>query len=184
MFGNWLKEHAFTEKPPRSFGAFAQNRKVLTCATCRTPHLRATNHCRQSLTTKNMSKTTKQTTAPVTKLAYTRDEAAAQLGVHPITISRLTDRGELKANRATRRPPCHQRQGEFGGFYAIKSARPRSGVIPKARGETRFGIAAAARAKDQTQAVELRTHPHPSIIVCNGTASKPWLTYSFCTRAQ
>ena len=51
-----------------------------------------------------MSKTTKQTTAPITKLAYTRDEAAAQLGVHPITISRLTDRGELKANRATRRP--------------------------------------------------------------------------------
>lgn len=38
------------------------------------------------------------------KLAYTRDEAAAQLGVHPITISRLTERGELRPSRATRRP--------------------------------------------------------------------------------
>jgi DNA-binding transcriptional MerR regulator len=40
----------------------------------------------------------------VQKLAYTRDEAAAQLGVHPITISRLSDRGLLRPSRATRRP--------------------------------------------------------------------------------
>ncbi len=50
----------------------------------------------------NTAKQTEVSTAP--KLAYTRDEAAAQLGVHPITISRLTERGELRANRATRRP--------------------------------------------------------------------------------
>lgn len=40
----------------------------------------------------------------VPKLAYTRAEAAAQLGVHPITISRLTERGELRPSRATSRP--------------------------------------------------------------------------------
>ena len=72
-----------------------------------------------------MSKTTNQTTAPVTKLAYTRDEAAAQLGVHPITISRLTDRGELKANRATRRPLySHEELQRF----------LRSGVSPSVKG--------------------------------------------------
>lgn len=38
------------------------------------------------------------------KLAYTRAEAAAQLGVHPITISRLTERGVLRPSRATSRP--------------------------------------------------------------------------------
>jgi len=41
---------------------------------------------------------------PQTKLAYTRDEAAAQLGVHPMTISRLSARGLLRPSRATRRP--------------------------------------------------------------------------------
>ena len=46
----------------------------------------------------------KKTPNTLPKLAYTRDEAAAQLGVHPITISRLTERGELHPNRATRRP--------------------------------------------------------------------------------
>jgi DNA-binding transcriptional MerR regulator len=40
----------------------------------------------------------------VPKLAYTREEAAAQLGFHPITISRLTERGLLRPSRATRRP--------------------------------------------------------------------------------
>jgi len=38
------------------------------------------------------------------KLAYTREEAAQVLGVHPITISRLTARGQLRPSRATRRP--------------------------------------------------------------------------------
>ena len=37
-------------------------------------------------------------------MAYTRDEAAAQLGLHPITISRLTEKGLLRPSRATRRP--------------------------------------------------------------------------------
>lgn len=40
----------------------------------------------------------------VTKLAYTREEAAAQLGCHPITITRLSERGLLHPSRATRRP--------------------------------------------------------------------------------
>ena len=54
-----------------------------------------------------MSKSTSEnptSNPPLTKLAYTRDEAAQVLGVHPITISRLTERGELRPNRATRRP--------------------------------------------------------------------------------
>lgn len=40
----------------------------------------------------------------VPKLALTREEAAQALGVHPITISRLTERGLLRPSRATRRP--------------------------------------------------------------------------------
>ena len=38
------------------------------------------------------------------KLAYTREEAAEVLGVCSMTISRLTERGLLRPNRATRRP--------------------------------------------------------------------------------
>ena len=38
------------------------------------------------------------------KLALTRKEAAAALGVSPVTIDRLTQRGILKPSRATRRP--------------------------------------------------------------------------------
>jgi DNA-binding XRE family transcriptional regulator len=38
------------------------------------------------------------------KLAYTREEAAQVLGIHPITISRLTEKGQLRPSRATRRP--------------------------------------------------------------------------------
>lgn len=52
-----------------------------------------------------MSKTDQtKTPAPIAKLAYTREEAAQALGLHPITISRLTERGELRPSRATRRP--------------------------------------------------------------------------------
>jgi predicted urease superfamily metal-dependent hydrolase len=40
----------------------------------------------------------------VPKLALTREEAAQAIGVHPITISRLTERGLLRPSRATRRP--------------------------------------------------------------------------------
>jgi Helix-turn-helix domain len=40
----------------------------------------------------------------VPKLALTREEAAQALGLHPITISRLTERGLLHPSRATRRP--------------------------------------------------------------------------------
>lgn len=42
------------------------------------------------------------TTAP--KLALTREEAGAALGVHPNTIDRLAKRGLLHPSRATRRP--------------------------------------------------------------------------------
>lgn len=45
-----------------------------------------------------------KTPALIAKLAYTREEAAQALGLHPITISRLTERGELRPSRATRRP--------------------------------------------------------------------------------
>lgn len=40
----------------------------------------------------------------VPKLALTREETAQALGLHPITISRLTERGLLRPSRATRRP--------------------------------------------------------------------------------
>jgi len=56
---------------------------------------------------KNSSKIANANKKPVStapKLAYTRAEAAAQLGLHPITISRLTERGELRPSRATSRP--------------------------------------------------------------------------------
>jgi predicted urease superfamily metal-dependent hydrolase len=43
-------------------------------------------------------------TSNVPKLALTRDEAAQAIGCHPITISRLTERGLLRPSRATRRP--------------------------------------------------------------------------------
>jgi Helix-turn-helix domain len=41
---------------------------------------------------------------PAIKLALTRKEAAAALGVSPITIDRLTKRKLLNPSRATRRP--------------------------------------------------------------------------------
>lgn len=40
----------------------------------------------------------------VPKLALTREETAQAIGVHPITISRLTADGKLRPSRATRRP--------------------------------------------------------------------------------
>jgi len=40
----------------------------------------------------------------VPKLALTREETAQAIGVHPITISRLTERGLIRPSRATRRP--------------------------------------------------------------------------------
>ena len=43
-----------------------------------------------------------QSTVP--KLALTREETAQAIGVHPITISRLTERGLIRPSRATRRP--------------------------------------------------------------------------------
>lgn len=42
--------------------------------------------------------------AGVPKLALTRKEAAAALGISAVTIDRLTERGLLKPSRATRRP--------------------------------------------------------------------------------
>jgi DNA-binding transcriptional MerR regulator len=47
---------------------------------------------------------TNQAKEPVARLAYTTEETAAALGVKPTTIWRLTQRGLLKPNRATRRP--------------------------------------------------------------------------------
>ncbi|WOO42362.1 helix-turn-helix domain-containing protein [Rubellicoccus peritrichatus] len=38
------------------------------------------------------------------RLAYTREEAAAVLGLSPVSIDRLTKRGLLRPSRATRRP--------------------------------------------------------------------------------
>ena len=43
-----------------------------------------------------------QNTVP--KLALTREETAQAISVHPITISRLTEKGILRPSRATRRP--------------------------------------------------------------------------------
>jgi predicted urease superfamily metal-dependent hydrolase len=43
-------------------------------------------------------------TSGLPRLAYTRKEAAQAIGVHPITISRLTEQGKLRPSRATRRP--------------------------------------------------------------------------------
>lgn len=40
----------------------------------------------------------------VQKLALSRHEVAASLGVSTITIDRLVKRGQLRASRATRRP--------------------------------------------------------------------------------
>jgi len=50
----------------------------------------------------NEIKSNTQTNIP--KLTFTRQEAAAALGLSVVTIDRLTERGLLKANRATRRP--------------------------------------------------------------------------------
>lgn len=55
-------------------------------------------------TQKTKKPTAKKTVSTAQKLAYNRDEVAAQLGLHPITISRLTERGLLRPSRATRRP--------------------------------------------------------------------------------
>jgi len=38
------------------------------------------------------------------KLALSRAEAAEALGISPVTLDRLTQRGLLKPSRATRRP--------------------------------------------------------------------------------
>ncbi len=38
------------------------------------------------------------------RLAFTRTEVAAALGVKPVTVDRLTKRGLLRPSRATRRP--------------------------------------------------------------------------------
>ena len=41
---------------------------------------------------------------PAQRLAFTREEAAALLGITASTIDRLTKRGLLRPSRATRRP--------------------------------------------------------------------------------
>ncbi len=43
-------------------------------------------------------------TSSVPKLAFSRVEAAKALGVSPVTVDRLAERGLLRPSRATRRP--------------------------------------------------------------------------------
>lgn len=45
-----------------------------------------------------------ETLSKIPRLAYTTEETAAALGVRPTTVWRLTKRGLLKPNRATRIP--------------------------------------------------------------------------------
>ena len=59
---------------------------------------------------------------PGNKLAYTREELAEQLGVHPMTITRLTSRGLLRPSRATRRPIYSHE--EVQRFLADTQAKP------------------------------------------------------------
>lgn len=67
----------------------------------------------------------KNTAQPVQKIAYTREEAAAQLGVCSATISRLTERGELRASRATRRPLySHEELQRFLRDTSSKPVKP------------------------------------------------------------
>ena len=40
----------------------------------------------------------------IQRLAFTTEETAAALGIKPTTVWRLTQRGLLRPNRATRRP--------------------------------------------------------------------------------
>ena len=47
---------------------------------------------------------TGQTVGEIPRLAFTTKETAAALGVKPTTVWRLTKRGLLKPNRATRIP--------------------------------------------------------------------------------
>jgi hypothetical protein len=49
-------------------------------------------------------KTPEASNAGPIKLALTRNEAAAALGISPITIDRLTQKRLLSPSRATRRP--------------------------------------------------------------------------------
>lgn len=62
------------------------------------------------------------TTPPQTKLAYTREEAAQQLGLHPVTISRLTESGKLRPNRSTRRPLYSHE--ELKRFLSSETSQP------------------------------------------------------------
>ncbi len=53
---------------------------------------------------KSITPTTATGQSNIQRLALTTDETAAALGVRPTTIWRLTQRGLLHPNRATRRP--------------------------------------------------------------------------------
>jgi hypothetical protein len=58
-----------------------------------------------------------------TKLAYTREEAAAQLGVCPMTITRLTKRGLLRPSRALRRTGLYSHE-ELVRFLRDTASKP------------------------------------------------------------
>jgi len=51
-----------------------------------------------------MNATTAKTAEPIQKLAYTRQETAAALGVTTLSVDRLAKRGLLRPSRALRRP--------------------------------------------------------------------------------
>ena len=51
-----------------------------------------------------MNATTAKPAEPIQKLAYTRQETAAALGVTALSVDRLAKRGLLRPSRALRRP--------------------------------------------------------------------------------
>jgi hypothetical protein len=52
----------------------------------------------------SVNNSTKPEIEKINRLAYTTREAAAALGIDRVTLWRLTQRGLIRANRATRRP--------------------------------------------------------------------------------
>lgn len=112
------------QNPPVVTPRFRQWRSVNKCPlfTRRFPRrLPAT------VTTKNespMSQKSKNSASPAApKLAYTREEAAAQLGVCPMTVTRLTKRGLLRPSRALRRTGLYSHE-ELVRFLRDTASKP------------------------------------------------------------
>jgi hypothetical protein len=83
------------------------------------------------------------------KLAFTRSEAAAALGVSPVTIDRLTRRKLLIPSRATRRPlyPLGELQ------RLLRETKTQRGPIRRRT----ISPAAAARASEQGEGDSTQT---------------------------